>query len=270
MDTSIQNRHHVLALGHALDAIRSQQFSKAETIGLNVIDEDPKNADAYFVAGFAAFERGNLAVALERLNQAITLQSDIADFYTHRGVVLAALKQPEEAIRDFNRTLKITPDDPSALANLARLYVQQGEARQALPLIQQALRHQPDDPVLLGDMAVILVQCKQPHDALPLYEQALRLSPNDAEIHCNYSRALLMVEQYPHGWQENEWRWHSRQYQKIAKNFPAPIWNGVSLIGKRITMVSEQGFGDALQFLRYAPLLKKKQAEVIVWCRPEL
>ncbi len=265
------DRNHMVALAHALTLIKTEQFVKAEGIGLRVAEADPTNGDAWFIASVAAHEMGHNDHALQRVNQALILQPSIAEYHNHLGVVYMALQQPDRALVSFRRAQALNPDDPSTLANIARVLLQQGQAKQALPFIQQALELHPNEPNFMGDMAVILVACKEVEPALKLYEQALLLTPNNPEIHFNYSRALLLAGRYAEGWQENEWRWHSNHYKKVNKNLPLPCWDGLaSLAGKRIVVLSEQGFGDAIQFVRFAQQLKQQNAYVIVQARPQL
>src|SRR5215218_8421896 len=48
------------------------------------------------------------------------------------------------------------------------------------------------------------------------------------------------------------------------------IWDGSPLQGKRVLVRCYHGLGDTLQFIRFAPLLKKLACEVIVWAQPPL
>ncbi|MBF0272576.1 MAG: glycosyltransferase family protein [Magnetococcales bacterium] len=264
------DRNHLMALMRALEWLKAKEFTRAEGIGLRVAEADPNNADAHFVSAVAAYELGNHRVALSRLDVAIDLQPKAPEFYSQRGVVLSAMDCREAAVGEFCRSLELNPSDVPTLANLARLLLKMGDPHQAYRPMRRALALQPDDPELLGDMAVILVACRQPSAALPLYEQAIRLVPGDAELHCNYSRALLMLGQYTQGWRENEWRWHSNHYRKSGSNLPAPEWDGSPVESKTILIVCEQGFGDALQFIRYVPWMRQQGATVLVQCRPEL
>jgi hypothetical protein len=49
-----------------------------------------------------------------------------------------------------------------------------------------------------------------------------------------------------------------------------PRWTGESLAGRSILLRCEQGFGDSLQFIRYARILKRQGATVYVLCREPL
>jgi hypothetical protein len=48
------------------------------------------------------------------------------------------------------------------------------------------------------------------------------------------------------------------------------IWDGAPLDGRRVLVRCYHGFGDTIQFIRYAPLLKKIASRVIVWMQPKL
>ena len=53
-------------------------------------------------------------------------------------------------------------------------------------------------------------------------------------------------------------------------SFPQPLWDGSSLSGKTILLWAEQGFGDTIQFVRYAPLVKQQGGTVLLSCPAEL
>ena len=48
------------------------------------------------------------------------------------------------------------------------------------------------------------------------------------------------------------------------------VWDGRAVSGKRVLVRCYHGLGDTIQFIRYAPLLKREAAEVIVWAQPSL
>jgi hypothetical protein len=93
------------------------------------------------------------------------------------------------------------------------------------------------------------------------------VNPDFADAHWNLSFALLLAGNYEEGWQEYEWIW---RLKKPMHTLPQPVWDGADIKGKRILLYAEQGFGDVIQFVRYAPMVAEKGAEVIVGCQKEL
>src|SRR3954447_16284072 len=48
------------------------------------------------------------------------------------------------------------------------------------------------------------------------------------------------------------------------------VWDGTPLDGRRVLVRCYHGLGDTLQFIRYAPLVRRIAAEVTVWAQPAL
>ena len=83
------------------------------------------------------------------------------------------------------------------------------------------------------------------------------------------SLALLLSGNFIEGWKEFDWR---RKIGSISfqRDFSQPIWNGSEIAGLTILLCAEYGFGDTIQFVRYAPLVAERGARVIVECPKEL
>ena len=56
----------------------------------------------------------------------------------------------------------------------------------------------------------------------------------------------------------------ANQAQPYTQPLKMPVWRGESLIGKSITIVAEQGFGDIVQYARFLPFLKVMGAKSVV------
>jgi hypothetical protein len=64
------------------------------------------------------------------------------------------------------------------------------------------------------------------------------------------------------GWEEFEWRWRKKDAQ--PRSFTQPLWDGSPLEGRTILLHTEQGLGDTIQFVRYAELVQRAGARVVV------
>ncbi len=107
--------------------------------------------------------------------------------------------------------------------------------------------------------------------ALSSYERALAVNPDAAETHWNESLCLLQMGQFEAGWRKYEWRWERNRIKAGRRTFAQPLWLGdFSIDGKTILLHAEQGLGDTLQFCRYAALVSKLGAKVVLEVPPEL
>lgn len=70
------------------------------------------------------------------------------------------------------------------------------------------------------------------------------------------------------GIDDYEWRWRTGQI--ALPDVAQPYWDGTPQPDKRILFYGEQGFGDAIQFARYVPLIAARCARVVVPCKPEI
>ncbi|HVW36396.1 MAG TPA: hypothetical protein VHB99_03790, partial [Pirellulales bacterium] len=104
--------------------------------------------------------------------------------------------------------------------------------------------------------------------ALASYEQSLKLLPDGVDAHWNRSLVWLLEGDFAQGWPEYEWRWKLKSFSTRATN--RPLWDGSSLEGRTVLLDAEQGLGDTLQFIRYAPLVQQRGGRVLAVCQKPL
>jgi hypothetical protein len=118
-------------------------------------------------------------------------------------------------------------------------------------------------------LAYALNESRRFDEAIACYRQTISLKPEFARAHWNYALLLLSLGEFQEGWKEFEWRLRLPD-MRLARDFPQPRWTGQDPRGKTILLFTEGGFGDAMHFIRYAPLVAARGATVLLECQAEL
>ena len=121
-------------------------------------------------------------------------------------------------------------------------------------------------PTILGSVAL---SRNKPDLADAYYSQAFMLNPAETCAPWNRSMDLLVRGDLQEGFRRYRWRWSAMEKFK-AMRLKADMWDGSDPRGKTIVVQEEQGFGDALQMLRFVPIMKEMGANVWAYVRPEL
>jgi hypothetical protein len=189
----------------------------------------------------------------------------------NRGNTLQALGRPAEALASYDRALAVRPGYAEALYNRGIVLRGLKGPAEALASFDRALAIDPNHVDALNNRGMVLRDLNRPLEALASYDRALSVDPGYAEVHSNRSCLRLLLGDFERGWEEFEWRWRVPDFAPWRRDFAQPLWRGdTSLAGKTILLHAEQGFGDAIQFVRYVPLVAAAGATVVLEVPPPL
>jgi tetratricopeptide (TPR) repeat protein len=104
----------------------------------------------------------------------------------------------------------------------------------------------------------------RPGEAIASYRKAIALAPDLIDAHYNIATTLLAEGDLQAGWTEFEWRWKTVYMAGSQRTFKQAQWTGEPARGQTLLIYAEQGFGDSLQFCRYATLAAKRGLRVIL------
>jgi tetratricopeptide (TPR) repeat protein len=228
----------------------------------------PDLAEAHDNLGNALKERGELEEAVACYRQALRLKPDLAEAHSNLGSAFQGQGKLEEAVACYRQALRLKPDLAEAHNNLGGALKDLGELEEAMACCRQALRLRPD----YAEAHIILGSALQDRgeldEAMACFQQALRLKPDYPDAHLNRALTWLRRGDFERGWPEFEWRWKCKE--SLPPPFRQPLWDGSPLEGRSILLHPEQGLGDTLQFIRYAPLVQRRGGRVIVACQRPL
>ena len=196
------------------------------------------------------------------------------------GSALRTLNRLPEAAGCFEEALRLRPEDAELHNHLGTLREELGARQEALGCYRCAVAHNPGCAEAHLNLGRLLREQGQLEEAEECLETAIRLKPDLAEAHHNLGSVwraegrltegltLLAGGDFERGWPEYAWRLRRPGVQ--PRQFSQPAWDGASLEGRTILLHAEQGLGDTIQLVRYAPLVRERGGRVLLECQPLL
>jgi tetratricopeptide (TPR) repeat protein len=225
----------------------------------------PDNAAALGSRGVTLHVLRRFDEALASYDRALALQPDNAEVHSNRSVTLFELKRFADALASGDRALALRPDYPEAHANRGNALSVLKRFDEALASYESALALRPDYAEAHTNRGVTLHALKRFDDALHCYERALAARPDFAEAHYNEGLCRLLTGDFDRGWAKHEWWRETAQLKHASWNFAQPrLTRSQDIAGKTILLHAEQGFGDTIQFCRYAPWIAALGGRVIL------
>ncbi len=233
----------------------------------------PDYTEAHNNLGHLLQELKRFAEAEAAYGCALAVRPDYADAHNNLGCMFKELTRFAEAEAAYRRALAIRPDYAEAHNNLGFLCQELKRFPEAEAACRRALAIRPDYAEACYNLGRLLAQLGRAPEAEAAYRHALAIRPDYPDASWNLGLLLLYLGRWSEGWPLYEFRCHKDRKQPVAR-IPAlacPQWRGESLQGKSLLIWPEQGFGDAIQFVRYLPLLKAQgAARITLVCEPAL
>jgi tetratricopeptide (TPR) repeat protein len=289
-------------LDSAFKHFQAGELNLAEDICKNIIQNRPNDVDALHLLGIINHEFGHLDIAIKYLDKVVQIDPAFPDAYNNLGNILQEKGQIDEAIKYYLKALALNPNLSKTYYNLGFALQEKGRVDEAISHYQKALELNFNTFGIHNNLGLALQETGQLDKAISTFQKALQLNPDFAEAYYNigntlrdkgkfdesityyqkalekkpdyieahWNRALLLLltGDFRQGWGEYEWRWKLKNH--FQYNYIKPLWDGSGISGLTILLHAEQGFGDTIQFIRYADLVAKRGAKVIIECQKEL
>lgn len=223
----------LIGLGKALQG--QKKWTEAEQTYRNAITQDPQHLEAHARLAFILVKQEKLAAA--------------ADIY--------------------RQVLEVQPDYHEIRNNLSYVYERQGEIRRAIDCARETVQRAPSLAEGYNNFGIALRSDHQLDEACDAFQQALALRPNFPLAEFNWGTTRLLQGRYREGWPGYERR--TETLPEPPRSWSQPRWKGQPIPGRTLLVYSDQGFGDALQFVRFLPQIRERSgARIVLECQAEL
>jgi tetratricopeptide (TPR) repeat protein len=169
---------------------RQGQLELAMERYTDVLRNDPNNAEALYYIAVIACHEGQYKEGVELARRAIALGPPHARLYNLLGQALDRLRQPLEAIKNFDKAIALDPNFAPAHGNRANILVDAGMPEEALKSFDRAIALNPKSTPDLMNRGALLEELGRPEDALANYDAAIATDPKFAAVHANRGNVL--------------------------------------------------------------------------------
>ncbi|MEC9465577.1 MAG: tetratricopeptide repeat-containing glycosyltransferase family protein, partial [Myxococcota bacterium] len=259
MDTAVVSKFK-----EAVHAFQQGQLEHAATLCRAVVTAAPHAHQAWHLAGVIAASMGDFETAVEKIQQAVSLEPREADYHNNLAIALRRLSRLEQALSAYQQAQRLAPGHASISSNLGDVYAELGQWEAAQKAFEQALSLDPGHREAKFNLANLMRDRGRLKKAIGLYTDLLVQAPEDPDIHWNLGLTQLLSDDYASGFESYNWREKLPGAPPIVGLSGVPRWQGQSLEGRRICLTAEQGFGDSIQMVRFARQLSAKGARVVL------
>ncbi|MGO9673696.1 MAG: tetratricopeptide repeat protein [Methylocella sp.] len=251
-------------IDRALALFQQGRFDSAEVLLATIAADETVKPMVLHLRGLTAMHLGQKERAQQFLQEAIRANPTDCEAHANLGLLLLETRRHPQAAAAYAAALTLDPRNPAWHFGLAKALAGSGLSDLAIDSYRDACSRAPDYADAEIDLASLLSDCGESAEAIALLRHALTRHPDRADLHMALAFCLLAIGDWPAGWKEYEWRWSDPSLGEKPLPSDRPFWQGEDLSGRTILLQCEQGFGEILQFARYAPVVKARGAEVIL------
>jgi tetratricopeptide (TPR) repeat protein len=241
----------------AIALLQSGRFDRGAAHLRLVTAQAPGLAAAWANLGFALRNLGNIDDAAAALEKAIALEPGNADAHNNLGLVRNDQQRYAEACEHYRRALAINPRMAITLVNLANAEQAQGRLGDAEARYREALALDSGIAIAHYNLAHLCHKSGRLEEAIAGYRAALAIDPAYRQANQNLGDAMLLLRRWREGWQGYAWRpprlQHEEKLRALGRQYLLPGKDALG--GRTLAIRGEQGLGDVLFFLRFAPAL---------------
>ena len=205
--------------------------------------------------------RNEVIEMIRLLNIAININPKYYLAHYNLGIAFRRKKDHNLSIKAFEMAINLNPDFPEGFNSLGNIFREKDDISSAITKYQQALKLNSKYSDAYYNLGNILILKGRLKSAIVLLKQSIKLQPNHVNSYWDLAIAQLLDGNYKDGLRNYEWRLKMKKKSHACPKIR--FFNGrLNQIKDSLLIISEQGLGDTLQYMRYIPYLKSQGIDV--------
>lgn len=285
-----KNTENGKALARAIQAVRLQDYAKADKLAMKLLEKDERLGLAWHILAIAREKTGDFASSLRAYEAALQLLADHGPVAGDLGRLAFRMNMSEIAAKFFAHYRLSRPDDVEGANNLACALRELNREGEAIEVLKAALAAHPEAALLWNTLGTVLCNLGDAGGSIVFFDEALRLYPEFGKALHNRAFAkldmgeieaaladcdeaikrpestedlammqfarstiLLGLGRVSEGWEAYEARFSPSMSDAPRFRIPGTRWSGQDLKGKSLMISTEQGLGDEVMFANMIP-----------------
>lgn len=153
-----------------------KKHSDALTTLDQVLQIDPQNAEAFFMAGRVALDKGDTTAAVASFQKSVKINADNVDAWMFLGRIYSNKNNPE-AVQFFDNALRVDSNNIDARLYLGMFYKRRGEFDKAFHVYRDIINRNPDYSDAYFDMGMIYLEADSLDKAYTNFDIAIKTDP---------------------------------------------------------------------------------------------
>ena len=239
--------------------MQEKKFNEVELICRNKLKRGEANHEIYSQLASACGMQKNYEEMLKYCQHALKIKYDNPKVHNNMGYALQKVDRVDYAIVAYKKALEFQQDYVNAYINISIALLEKNSFSEAIYYCKKAIEIDPRQAKIYNNLGSAQLALGDSEAAISSYTKALEIE-DSREFFVNLAMAQLISKDYVNGWRNYEKRIDSNGEILCTGKIPncAPFnMQKVTDIGT-LLIVSEQGLGDTLQFMRFIYNIKDK------------